>query len=74
MTFSFQGGSRNVPWKSILTCVPVWAVLVTQCGTAWIFYTQLTEMPTYMKNILQFDITQVSIYSSCAKTGGSSSA
>lgn len=71
MTFSFQGGSRSVPWKSILTCVPVWAVLVTQCGTSWMFYTQLTMMPTYMKNILQYDITQVSIYSSCDKTGGS---
>lgn len=57
------GESRSVPWKSILTCVPVWAVLVTQCGISWLFYTQLTEMPTYMKNILQFDITQNSMLS-----------
>ena len=71
MTFSFQGQNRSVPWKSILTSVPVWAVLVTQCGIAWLFYTQLTELPTYMNNILQFDIKQVSIYSSCDKTGGS---
>ena len=28
-------------------------------------------MPTYMKNILQFDIKQVSIYSSCDMNGGS---
>ncbi|PNF31193.1 putative inorganic phosphate cotransporter [Cryptotermes secundus] len=54
---------RSIPWKSILTCVPLWAILVTQCGMSWIFYTQLTELPTYMKNVLQFDITQDSMLS-----------
>jgi hypothetical protein len=73
MMFCFQGESRSVPWKSILTCVPMWAILVTQCGTAWLFYTQLTELPTYMNNILQFEIKQVSIYSLCDETGGSTS-
>lgn len=66
----FQEEGRSVPWKSILTCVPLWAILVTQCGMSWMFYTQLTELPTYMKNVLQFDITQVSIHSSCAKIWG----
>lgn len=69
-TFYFQGEGRSIPWKSILTCVPLWAILVTQCGMSWIFYTQLTELPTYMENVLQFDITQVSIHSSCAKIWG----
>ncbi|XP_021941380.1 sialin isoform X1 [Zootermopsis nevadensis] len=57
------GGDRSVPWKSILTSAPMWAILVTQCGMSWLFYTQLTELPTYMKNILQFDITQNSMLS-----------
>ncbi|KAB0792954.1 hypothetical protein PPYR_12574 [Photinus pyralis] len=52
-----------VPWLQIITCVPLWAILVTMCGQAWAFYTQLTEMPTYMSEILHFDIQQNSILS-----------
>lgn len=43
----------------MLTCVPLWAILVAQCGQSWAFYTQLTELPTYMSQILHFDIQQV---------------
>ncbi|XP_023322826.1 putative inorganic phosphate cotransporter isoform X3 [Eurytemora carolleeae] len=46
----------SVPWKSILTSVPVWALVVTHMAQNWGFYTLLTELPTYMKNILHFDI------------------
>ncbi|XP_039152299.1 putative inorganic phosphate cotransporter isoform X2 [Drosophila simulans] len=45
-----------IPWSSLLTSVPLWAILLTQCGQGWAFYTQLTELPTYMSNILHFDI------------------
>ncbi|PSN51687.1 Sialin [Blattella germanica] len=61
--FMQEQGQRKTPWLSIFTCLPMWAILVTQCGMAWIFYTELTELPTYMKNILHFDITQNSILS-----------
>uniref|UniRef100_A0A336MCZ8 CSON015207 protein n=1 Tax=Culicoides sonorensis TaxID=179676 RepID=A0A336MCZ8_CULSO len=47
-----------VPWKGIFTSVPVWALLITQCGQSWAFYTVLTEIPTYMANILHFSIQQ----------------
>lgn len=47
---------EDIPWKSILTSVPLWAILITQCGQGWAFYTQLTELPTYMDQILHFDI------------------
>ncbi|KAJ9590663.1 hypothetical protein L9F63_016291, partial [Diploptera punctata] len=57
------GEKRKTPWKSILLCVPMWAILITQCGMSWIFYTELTELPTYMKNILHFDIGQNSVLS-----------
>lgn len=46
----------NIPWCSIMTSIPLWAILITQCGQSWAFYTQLTELPTYMNNILHFDI------------------
>lgn len=48
-----------VPWRAIFTSVPLWALLITQCGQSWLFYTLLTELPTYMSNILHFDIQQV---------------
>ncbi|KAJ8923064.1 hypothetical protein NQ315_001613 [Exocentrus adspersus] len=45
-----------IPWCSMLKCLPLWAILVTQCGQSWAFYTLLTELPTYMAHILHFDI------------------
>ncbi|ALC49104.1 MFS10, partial [Drosophila busckii] len=47
---------ESIPWRGILTSVPLWAILLTQCGQSWAFYTQLTELPTYMSNMLHFDI------------------
>ncbi|KAJ8959058.1 hypothetical protein NQ318_022314 [Aromia moschata] len=52
-----------IPWCSILTCVPLWAILITQCGMSWAFYTQLTELPSYMAQILHFDIQANSLLS-----------
>ncbi|KAJ0176727.1 hypothetical protein K1T71_007906 [Dendrolimus kikuchii] len=46
----------SIPWCKFLTCVPLWAILIAQCGQAWVFYTQFTELPSYMNNILHFDI------------------
>ncbi|XP_075158309.1 major facilitator superfamily transporter 10 isoform X2 [Haematobia irritans] len=51
-----QSSPASIPWGSIMTSVPLWAILITQCGQSWAFYTQLTELPTYMNNILHFDI------------------
>ena len=52
-----------VPWCSFMTSLPLWALLITQCGQAWAFYTQLTELPTYMSNMLHSNIQQNSILS-----------
>ncbi|XP_026761732.1 putative inorganic phosphate cotransporter [Galleria mellonella] len=57
-TIGDQGekSTMSIPWRKFLTCVPLWAILIAQCGQSWLFYTQLTELPTYMNNILHFDI------------------
>ncbi|KAI8127992.1 hypothetical protein FF38_10281 [Lucilia cuprina] len=47
---------NRIPWCSIMTSIPLWAILITQCGQSWAFYIQLTELPTYMSNVLHFDI------------------
>lgn len=43
----------------MLKCLPLWAILVTQCGQSWAFYTLLTELPTYMSKILHIEIQAV---------------
>ncbi|XP_059049185.1 putative inorganic phosphate cotransporter [Achroia grisella] len=53
---SQEDHTMSIPWCKFLTCVPLWAILIAQCGQSWLFYTQLTELPTYMNNILHFDI------------------
>ncbi|GFT69675.1 putative inorganic phosphate cotransporter [Nephila pilipes] len=51
------------PWKSIVTSIPFWALLVTHLGESWGFYTLLIQMPMYLSNILHFDINQNGILS-----------
>lgn len=46
------------PWKSILTSVPLWALLAAHTGETWGFYTLLIQAPTYLSNILHFDLNQ----------------
>ncbi|KAK9297287.1 hypothetical protein QLX08_009004 [Tetragonisca angustula] len=48
----------GVPWLSVFTSLPMWAIAITQCGQSWAFYTLLTELPTYMDKILHFDVQQ----------------
>uniref|UniRef100_A0A061QLM4 Sialin n=1 Tax=Cupiennius salei TaxID=6928 RepID=A0A061QLM4_CUPSA len=48
----------DIPWFSILTSCPVWALTVAHFGFNWGFYTLLTELPTYLSNILHFDLAQ----------------
>jgi ACS family sodium-dependent inorganic phosphate cotransporter-like MFS transporter 5 len=48
------------PWGKILTSLPVIAIFVAQTSNAWGLYTLLTELPTYMRTVLHFDIKEVS--------------
>ncbi|XP_078043960.1 major facilitator superfamily transporter 10 isoform X2 [Augochlora pura] len=53
-----EENDAGVPWLSVFTSLPMWAITITQCGQSWAFYTLLTELPTYMDKILQFDVQQ----------------
>ncbi|KAK5641841.1 hypothetical protein RI129_010388 [Pyrocoelia pectoralis] len=44
------------PWGSIVRSLPFWAILLAQCGQNWGFTTLLTNIPTFLKNVLNFDI------------------
>ncbi|XP_038656410.1 sialin [Scyliorhinus canicula] len=47
-----------VPWRSLWKSLPLWAIIVPHFCYNWTFYTLLTLLPTYMQEILQFDIKE----------------
>nr|CAB3266122.1 sialin [Phallusia mammillata] len=47
-----------VPWLEIATSKEVWAISIAHFCNNWGFYTLLTCLPLYLKEVLQFDITQ----------------
>ena len=49
----------KIPFKAIFTSVPFYAILIAHCTQNWGFYTLLNEMPTYMSQILHFNIKEV---------------
>ncbi|XP_070533110.1 sialin-like [Ptychodera flava] len=50
--------SLYVPWLSIASSIRVWAIVLSHVANNWGFYTLLTCLPTYMKQILKFDLSQ----------------
>ena len=54
------------PWVEFFTSIHVWAIIVAHFCNNWGFYTLLTCLPLYMKEVLKYDISQVSkLRSSC---------
>ncbi|XP_066974258.1 sialin-like [Macrobrachium rosenbergii] len=49
----------KVPWREIFTSVPYWTLIVIAWGGSFGFYTFLTEIPTYLKNIQHFGSADV---------------
>ena len=50
-----------IPWQSILTSLPVWAIVVAHFAENWGFYTLLTEMPTFLSDVMDYELSQVSV-------------
>ncbi|XP_073992750.1 major Facilitator Superfamily Transporter 17 [Rhodnius prolixus] len=46
----------KVPWMSILTSPPAWAIGITTFGRIWVHYTFIIPGPLYMKTVLGFSI------------------
>lgn len=60
--------SPPIPWKSITTSLPFWAILIAHMGHNYGYETLMTELPTFMKQVLHFNIKDVSkmiIYKLC---------
>ncbi|XP_078664685.1 sialin-like [Branchiostoma floridae x Branchiostoma belcheri] len=57
------GKNASIPWLTFATSAPVWAIVLSHFSNNWGFYTLLTDLPTYMKEILLFDLTQAGFLS-----------
>ncbi|XP_004864008.2 sialin isoform X3 [Heterocephalus glaber] len=49
---------KSVPWIPILKSLPLWAIVMAHFSYNWTFYTLLTLLPTYMKEILRFNVQE----------------
>ncbi|KAB0349702.1 hypothetical protein FD755_021621 [Muntiacus reevesi] len=49
---------KSVPWIPMLKSLPLWAIVVAHFSYNWTFYTLLTLLPTYMKEVLRFNIQE----------------
>ncbi|XP_011178018.1 putative inorganic phosphate cotransporter [Zeugodacus cucurbitae] len=45
-----------VPWRAIFTSLPFLVLLLSHCANSWVFWTILTQIPSYMKSVLGKDI------------------
>ncbi|XP_039954507.1 putative inorganic phosphate cotransporter isoform X1 [Bactrocera neohumeralis] len=53
-----------IPFKSILKCLPFYAILLAHMGHNYGYETLMTELPTYMKQVLRFSLKANGLLSS----------
>lgn len=63
-----EGASQStdlstVPWKSFFKSKAVWALIFANFTTDWGLYTYLTNIPTFYKEVLFFDISSNGFFS-----------
>uniref|UniRef100_A0A7G3ASQ4 Sialin n=1 Tax=Lutzomyia longipalpis TaxID=7200 RepID=A0A7G3ASQ4_LUTLO len=46
----------DIPWKAIVTSSAVWALVASNCGETWGTYTLLTQLPTFLKDVMNFQV------------------
>ncbi|XP_023247096.1 sialin [Copidosoma floridanum] len=45
-----------VPWRHVLTSLPVWALVAAMIGHGWGFLTLISDLPKYMSSVMKFSI------------------
>ncbi|CAG5889634.1 unnamed protein product [Menidia menidia] len=65
------GHGWSLPLLSMLFSVPLWAIIITQMCSNWAFYCLLTSLPTYMNDILHFDLQSNGFLSALPYLGSS---
>jgi len=59
----------KVPWGAIFTSLPVWAIIVTHGCSVFGYFTVVNQLPTYMKEVLHFNIKENGLLSSLPYLG-----
>ncbi|XP_076472677.1 sialin-like [Babylonia areolata] len=54
----------QVPWRAMLTSRALWVCLIAQFCNNWMHYTLMTSLPTFMKEVLHYDIKENGLLSS----------
>ncbi|XP_048250788.1 uncharacterized transporter slc-17.2-like [Haliotis rufescens] len=54
----------STPWAALLKSPALWACLTAQVCSNWITYTLLTNIPTFLKEVLDFNIAENGLLSS----------
>ena len=49
------------PWKAMLTSKPVWAIIIAHFTENWGFYTLLTSLPMFMRDVLEYSLDAAGI-------------
>ncbi|CAH0557660.1 unnamed protein product [Brassicogethes aeneus] len=53
----------NLPWKKLYTSLPVWAVFLAQMGNGFYHFTYTMQLPTYINDVLHFNISSNGVLS-----------
>lgn len=54
--------NERIPWGLLLSKAPVWAIIINHFCSNWGFYVLLTWLPSYFKEVLKVNLSQVGIY------------
>ncbi|KAM3959615.1 sialin [Aphomia sociella] len=62
-------GNMPVPWRSMLSSPPVWAIIFTHGASVFGYFTVVNQLPTYIESILHYNIKHNGILSSLPYLG-----
>ncbi|XP_046356290.2 sialin-like [Haliotis rufescens] len=59
----------NPPWKKIFTSLPFWSIIIAHISYSWVTSWVMAYLPTYMKEVLDYDIEENGILASMPFVG-----
>ncbi|XP_070504440.1 sialin-like [Chironomus tepperi] len=54
----------KTPWKAIFTSLPLWAIIVAHTSYMWGYTTLVTQLPSYLDEVLHFNLKDSALLSS----------
>ena len=61
-TFCVLQDLAPIPWRQMATSVPLWGLIFAQIGHDWGFFTLVTDLPKYFKDVMKFKVFEVRIF------------